>query len=733
MPLIVRLAIVFAAGAIAGSFLPHLPELLFLLAILAFRRNEHTYLIAVAVIGIVAAGAKTRVQEQQCPPMIDRAPVTIKGTALSASSDAQRSIQLKVKGFCKGYVRVRMPDDAAHVKIGDQLEVKGKWMQLRVTHANDASTEGMIIATSAQTSPYPQRGMLGMRGKAQERLHELFPKAYPLAEALLIAQRENINPDIKEAFANSGLTHLLAISGSHVAIVAATLLLLANLLRMPKHAATMTSIIGSTAYVLFLGAPYAALRALLQMTLVLASRSLQRPAHPLGLLAGAAIFITALDPDAPLDAGFQLSFAGIFGIVMWRRPLIDLMPASLPVVLRDAIATTCAATATTTPIAAFHFGTVSVISVFANLLAGPVVAIAVPVTAVALVISSLSMETAQFIAGGAELTLFWLAAIADKCARVPGGHFLVTPTTVITSTIAVGLAFHLRRNLILCALAGALPLVVSPLIPTSITSPHLLQIHMIDVGQGDAFAIRSPAGRWILVDAGPATDRMNAGKRQVVPFLLHHQADQLAAVILSHPHLDHFGGLTAIAAAIPVRTVLDPGMAVPGAAYDSLLAAVSGHGIDVLHARTGARLELDGVMIEMLGPSAVPLDASADPNEFSAAFRLSYGAFSALFMGDMPAETETELVRRYRQRLDVDLLKVGHHGSGGSSSPELLLAATPKLALVSAGRRNRYGHPHQAVLERLEHVGARIFRTDRDGNVSVVVDSKGVMSVRVRE
>ena len=207
------------------------------------------------------------------------------------------------------------------------------------------------------------------------RIRALFGAEAPLAEALLVAQQDGIDPEIKQDFAASGLAHLLAISGSHVALVAAVLLLLTALARLPVMWGNTVGAAGAIAYVLFLGAPYPAARAALQIAFVLGARALQRPSHPIGLLASAAFFILLYDPLALVDIGFQLSFAGLAAIVLWRKPLLASTPASLPHVLRDAIATSTAATLATTPLCAFHFAQVSLIAVPANLLALPLVSL----------------------------------------------------------------------------------------------------------------------------------------------------------------------------------------------------------------------------------------------------------------------------------------------------------------------------------------------------------------------
>ena len=744
MPLITRIAIVLVAGAIAGAFLTSFPipiAVAAAAALLVVRRDrEPALLCAIAIAGIALGALKSSADRAKCPPIDDRKPIDMVGTLHVTPTDEKRTVPVLGKHGC--VVRVRVPDDASGFTMGDEVRVRGEWMALRLNDDRRAQSQGLVLASAITlhpgASPHP---LLRARANTQARIHELFPHAYPLAEALLIAQRENIDVEVKESFAASGLTHLLAISGTHVALVAAALLLIARLLRLSRGAAAVISLVGSAGYVLLLGAPYAALRALFQMALLLGSRSLQRPAHPIGMLAAAAVAITILDPAAPLDAGFQLSFAGICGIVLWRRPLIELMPASIPVPVRDAIATTCAATAVTTPIAGFHFGTVSVISLVANLLAIPVVTLAVPTAAAALAISAISMDAARSVAAGSELTLMWLNSIALKCAAVTGGHFAVTPLQVVAGTLVVVLAWMIvahsrtfarspvRVRAMAATMAGLLPIIVMPLA----ASKGPLQIHMIDVGQGDGMALRSPHGRWLLIDAGPASDRFNSGKSQIVPYLLRHQARDIATVVLSHPHLDHFGGLTAISDRVNVASVIEPGMAVTSAEYDSLLAHADRKDMPWLRAATGSTITFDGIRITFLAPDDVPLDARADANESSAVMKLEHGEFSALFLGDLPAAQERALVARYGTTLDVDLLKVAHHGSGGSSSAELLIATSPAVALVPVGRRNRYRHPHPAAIERLERVGARIFRTDEDGSVIVSADEAGRMMVKTRQ
>ena len=309
------------------------------------------------------------------------------------------------------------------------------------------------------------------------------------------------------------------------------------------------------------------------------------------------------------------------------------------------------------------------------------------------------MPAASFVASGAEISLASLDRVAIMSAAVPYGHFAAHPRQLV-----------------------------------ELLQPHLatngIEIHMIDVGQGDGMAVRTPRGRWIIVDAGPASPTFDAGEKRVVPYLLRRGVRTIDAMIITHPHLDHFGGARALIEMLHVQAVYDPGVAVANSGYDDLLETAARHGTQWRTVRDGTRLEIDGVVIDFLHPDTIRLDASADPNDYSAVFRLAYGQFSALFLGDASTAVEEQLAQRHGRFIDIDLLKVGHHGSSTSTGAELLNQSTPDLALISAGRRNHYRHPSPEVIERLVEAGIPVLRTDLEGNIAVLVSRNGRMEAR---
>lgn len=689
MPLILRLALVFASAVAAGLYGT---PLYIALATAIIAAISSSWLASFAALGIALGSLTADHRNNACWRFRDGQAITF--TAVLESLPASQKAVVRMLQPCEVITAARLPKNIVPPP-GVEFIANGTWQSVVIT--NDAVARpggGTLVIHAIDSISSNKHALLAWRAGLQKRIREIFPNYSGLTEALLVAQRDGLDADIRARYAASGLTHLLAISGTHVALVAAVLWLFARMSRLSRRSSNIACIAGTAAYVLFLGAPFAAVRALIQLVLLMIARGLQRPAHPLGLVAAAALFIIALHPHAIIDAGFQLSFSGIAAIILWRRPLIEAMPASVPTVLRDAVATTVAATLVTTPIAAMHFATVSVIALVANLFAIPAVSMAVPASAAAVAISYVSMSAGRFMAAGAEVSLASLDRVATTSANVPHGHFAAHPRQ-LTALFAPPIA------------------------------PDQLEVHMIDVGQGDAVAIKTPGGKWILVDAGPASPDYDAGVRRVVPFLLRRGARSIDLLVITHPHLDHFGGARAILETFDVAAVFDPGVPAETNAYDSILVVAERRRTDWQRAYAGLTLNLDDVKLEFLHPDTILLDASKDPNDYSAVFRLSYGGFTALFLGDVSSEVEDRLMRRYGNTLDVDLLKVGHHGSNTSTSTEFLLETTPEVAMIGVGRRNRYRHPAPRVVDALDLAGAVVLRTDVQGNVTVRAHRNG--------
>jgi competence protein ComEC len=256
--------------------------------------------------------------------------------------------------------------------------------------------------------------------------------------------------------------------------------------------------------------------------------------------------------------------------------------------------------------------------------------------------------------------------------------------------------------------------------PRSTHTGSKLALHFLNVGQGDGALLRTPAGHWVIIDAGPRSDKGDAGRRVVVPFLLQNGARNLSLVFVSHAHADHLGGIASVLQRFHAGAVIEPGEQVADPLYYAFLNQLASEAIPWHAGVRGERFTLDSVSFTVLHPDRKWSGWGEDLNEDSLVLLVEYRSFQALFSGDAGFPAELEMRGRLRP---VDLLKVGHHGSRGSTGDAWLDSLRPRAAIISVGHNN-YGHPAAATLARLRQHGIGVWRTDQDGSVSVTTDGR---------
>lgn len=657
-----------------------------------------------------------------------------------------RAARFRAAGVpCRGELRVKLPRGFPPAAAGTRLALEGVWWRspgpvVPGPWPRAGGAPGFLLAREARvvSGPSPRSPLLWARGRSQAAVLRLFPRHGPLADALLLNRRERLDPALSRTFADSGLVHLLAISGSHVAMIGAVLVLLARAAGCGRRAAAWTTIVLVAGYLALIGAPASALRSGVMLALVLLGGVLQRPSSPITAMAAAALVLVGLDPLALLDAGFQLSFAGVAGLCLVRPTLLARLPSAWTRTgwaraLADALVSSVAAFATTAPIVAYHFSQSAPVSILANLPAIPLASLALVGIAAAVVVEPVAGPLARLLADGAGACLDLLGLVAEWAARLPGGHFAVARPDValwLTAAAAFGLALRLTPRMqarVRWSLAGGAVGFVLLFSPVAAAGGGAgIELAFLDVGQGDAIALRTPAGRWVLIDAGPLEERYDAGERRVLPYLRARGASRVEALVLTHPHADHVGGAAAVLRGIPVGRVVEPGLPFASPVYREVLRATEETGAAWTAARQDRTLRIDGVELAFLWPTDAVLDGPEDANDVSAVVQVRYGQFRALLTGDAPEWVEERLVARYGDQLRSQLLKAGHHGSRTSTSRAFLSTVRPELVVLSCGRRNRYGHPAPQTLARLRDAGVPAARTDTDGTVLLRVEAGGV-------
>lgn len=654
-------------------------------------------------------------------------------------------------------LRVRT-DDRRLPPAGSRVEARGSWRPYpaagelrRPEHRGSLRAEEVVAgAADGPGGALPGVPAARWRERAASRLdRRLPPDAAALARALTLADRDGLPEPVTRRFARAGLAHLLAISGLHVGVLASGAVWLLGLWLPagPRHVAAA----GLTgAYVLWIGAPASAVRASLLFGGWALSRLRGSPLRTSDLLGAAAAAVLLADPLTALDAGFQMSFAGFSGVVLgaatgsrWtegrglgRRTRALLLTAA-------AGAGACALTA---PLTALHFQRAAPVAVVSGLVGTPLVGLALFSSLAVLALPAWMAAPAE---GAATGLLRLLTSAVDAFASVPGGHVTAPPPGaaywVVALLLLLAWARYVRggrpaRSLTPAAGAALVALAWPSVagVAADLRGGGATLLCMLDVGQGDASAIRTRPGRWLLLDAGPAPPPGRPGSDEglstVVPFLTARGAQEVELLALSHPDLDHVGGAGAVLARLGVRRVATAGTAVPGGPHLEFLRAVREEGARWLPLRPGDRMRLDEVEILVLDageqPGAGPGER-VDANDAGVSLRLTVDdGFTWVTTGDASMAREMAMLERWpADSLRAHAVSVGHHGSRTSTSPAWLEAVSPEVALISAGAGNWFGHPHPVTLRTLEEAGAETRRTDRHGTVCVRVSPDGGWAV----
>ena len=535
-----------------------------------------------------------------------------------------------------------------------------------------------------------------------------------LVEAMTLGRRDELG-ELRDVFSRAGLAHVLALSGLHIGLLVGFAHALFSRLGSWRYPATILLTVG---YALVVPTTPSVLRATSMVIVVL-----------LGLWAGtgrvnvwqtlalAAMLTLLLRPAYLFDLSFQLSYAAVAGILLYGLPLLNRLefggtvPARLGNFVAASLITSSSAQLLTLPLIAHSFGTVPLLSPLVNLVGVPLVSLLVPAGFMGALLGLLPLDlpspVAPLLEGLASL-LILVARAGAQLPQLPWGE--IEPVGYLYFAVAAGaLALLLsgrlrpRRALLLIAMAGAL----SSVTPPKHDAPELIAL---DVGQGDSFLLRLPGRIEVLVDGGgsPFSD-FDVGAQTVVPALHALGIDELELVIATHADADHMEGLASVLQLVPTQLLVYGANESGKEVYDNLMEAARAGGVETVAVSRGQRIEIGGATLEILNPPPEHYGAS---NDDSVAMLVDvHGHARLLLLGDIS--------RRVEERLtipQVDILAAPHHGSNSSTSERLLAQARPSHVVISVGRNN-YGHPHPAVLSRIEDVRARIHTTIEGGAV----------------
>ncbi len=818
---VVVLAVFYIAGIIIGDVTGFKGAAALVLAVLAFsaaaagyllhwQKNKLLILVLFCLLGLAFSRLWIESSESALINYSGQR-VVLKGCIVAEPDvredkvyyllQAQELVKAGETHLITGLVRLQLDDCATVFAYGDNLSVSGllvrpdpagnpglfdyrtylerQGIRVILTARGDKAVR---VIGSGGSNPLQSAALAIKKNMSAAATYSLNPPQSAVLKGIVFGTQGLIDRDTKRSFSETGVIHILSVSGLHVGLVLGGLLGVLRLLKMPPIWTAPLATPVLLIYMLMTGINPAVMRATIMALLLVWAHHLGRDQDWPTTLALAAMIILIWNPLQIYHPGFQLSFAATWGI-LYLSPLITAafflflkdMPFNAGRLTAQALAIPLAAQLATVPLVAWYYNLISPVSIPANLLAAPLSGLIMFFGLSASLLGLLWLPLAAVVNVATGIILDIFMAAVGFFQSLPGAVFyLSSPPVFLAAAWYVGLlavawvcsgrcAPEVMRHLKKWAFTAASLAVVLVLIWWPWSSDHLLKVHFIDVGQGDSILVQAPGGKNMLIDTGGRAGELTAGTgigdQVLEPYLRKNGVQRIEVLVLTHPHEDHCGGAVSLIKRFPVALALvsclgeenideeytgeDIAETVSAAissreeavsaAYTKLLNKMAARGISVSAAAAGDVIKLDSdLKIEVLSPVETKAgESGSDTNNTSLVIKITYGRRSFIFTGDAEIEEQRDLIRE-KYDLRADILKVPHHGSR-FLLPELLQQVDAEAVVISVGARNTFGHPAYDTLDMLILSGLQVYRTDQDGAVIVQTDGNNLEISRGKE
>jgi competence protein ComEC len=696
-------------------------------------------------VGVVVDAESVRIDDE--PVRIDGGVrAAIAGSLATRAADAWRQGRVvSVSGVLReptGYRNIGVPDDRDRL-LRDRIALLASVKSAALVQ---------VLAPGAAYAEAAAAIRAHVRRAITHAVGRWSRQSAGVVTAILIGDRTGLDQDDERRLQEAGTYHVIAISGGNIALLTAVLVLTGRLARLSARTTYAASILLLTFYGYTAGLAPSVLRATLAAVVYLTARLIDHRGSAINALAVAAGCAAAFTPLSVLDPGFVLSFAATFAIVAAASrasPRIERQPAqarlhrtaraALASIIGLGAATLCAEIALL-PVGARLFGRVSFAGLLLNFAAIPLMSL-IQIAGLAAVVLFPVSHTAALVAGWfahqGTVGLLRSAALVEWCPwlvlDVPSPSLIVIALWYGAAVVLV--VWWPRRRVRFASasalVAAGLLIIFSPPQARAAAAPPLpdgwSRLAFIDVGQGDATVILPWGGAPLLVDAGGAPgSSFDLGRRVTLPAIWALGARRLGLLMLSHGDPDHIGGAPAVIRALRPGEIWE-GIPVPGhAPLQRLHQLAADRGIAWRTVRTGERRRVGAASLRVMNPPDPDWQRVKVRNEDSIVLDVRIGDVEVLLPGDIGQFTERLLLPGL-DHAPITIVKAPHHGSAGSSSVELITATHPAVVVFSAGRRNPFGHPAPAVVDRYRAAGTRVFRTDEDGEVIIDTDGRQVV------
>lgn len=562
-------------------------------------------------------------------------------------------------------------------------------------------------------------------------------RAAPLTKALVLGYKNELSSETRRDFSRSGLAHIMAVSGMHVGFIIAPFWLMIPWFWQRRYGKAGGLLIITLVLFLYAGLTgfsASVCRASMMFWLFVYSRLYHKVKESINLAGVAVILLLLIDPHLLYDIGFQLSFGAVFTILLLIPKLQNKIPWKYRSGWRGTVSTTAILSVVVQmglfPILVHYFGEVSVTGPLANILVLPLLPVTLPAgLAVAMAGTDVINEWIRYIVIPLEQLMMWVETVAGWFGS--GSYSYLTIESVPISlfplwVVLIGFMASLQisrvRWKLLITAAVLLNISAAELFVKKLED-GMLEVTYFDVGQGDAIHIKTPHGKHLLIDTGRWTPGGTSAERILLPYFESKGVDSIDAVVLTHPHADHIGGMPDLLDTMHIQSVYKSRLPYNSELFVRMKERINRMEIPVAYMQKGMLIELDpAIRIFVLGPESRG-SPGGNPNNHSVALKVVYGSTSFMFTGDAEEIQERELAERYQDFLSSDVYKAGHHGSNTSSSERFINLVNPQITITSLAFRNRFGHPGKEALGRIHATGSEQLYTSLNG--AVILQSNG--------
>lgn len=650
-----------------------------------------------------------------------------------------KSYDLKSKALVKIYKYEGKSLNNKRIKISGKLEIPDKARNPKMFDYNlYLKTQGIhtILNTRYYNIEVLDTGdisfFIKLRHKIKSHIYSGTFRNFPgeegkVALGIAFGDKKIINEELYEAFRTSGTAHALAVSGLHFGILFMVIDFVLVRFKLREKYKVFVSIFLIWFFALIVGFSPSVIRASSMITLLTISNILDRRYDLFTALSFVCLLNTVANPFMMFNVGFQLSFSAVIAIGVFYKPIYESL-GILPEFLRKMIAVTLAAQVGTSPLIAYHFNTFSPIALIINIPVVLLVSIVLPISLVFFITLFISYGIAEYMAFIDRILIKLLVWVNSLSSYFPFSKFnVISPSFLFILLFYISLILIFYRTKIpyvkkleTKSIFITLLAVIFAVNFFTLMFPKKLKLTFVDVGQGDCILIETPRGKKILVDGGE--DEYNF----LPEFLLKNGISRIDLICASHIHHDHIGGIAHVARNMKVDLMTIGTKQYSSEEWEQIESECYVKDIPIIEFNKGKSIAVEeNLTLKSIYPGAeVITNTHDDINNVSQVLVLEYKDFKALLTGDVEKEAEKEIIGE-SQRIDIDVLKVGHHGSNTSSTSDFIDFFAPEIAVIQVGK-NVFGHPNRETLDKLNERGIKTYRNDKSGAVIIETDGKNI-------